>query len=108
MVIYIYKEKLPGRAKPDGKGRDARGRVRGCPAVYVTTWRDNMERQAVIRDLSAEIETLARLHIQHGLHHTKGFANQKRNIEKLIQDNEVNLKKELDPLVLNLYRRYFG
>ena len=36
-----------------------------------------MERQAVIRDLSAEIETLARLHIQHGLHHTQGFANQK-------------------------------
>ena len=67
-----------------------------------------MERQAVIRDLSAEIETLARLHIQHGLHHTAGFANQKQNIEKLIQDNDINLKKELDPLVLNLYRRYFG
>ena len=44
-----------------------------------------MERQAVIRDLSAEIETLARLHIQHGLHHTRGFANQKNSIEKLIQ-----------------------
>ncbi|MBR7074735.1 MAG: hypothetical protein IKI39_06460, partial [Oscillospiraceae bacterium] len=68
----------------------------------------DMERQAVIRDLSAEIETLARLHIQHGLHHTRGFANQKSNIEKLIQDNDINLKKELDPLVLNLYRRYFG
>lgn len=67
-----------------------------------------MERQAVIRDLSAEIETLARLHIQHGLHHTTGFAKQKTNIEKLIQDHEVNLRKELDPLVLNLYRRYFG
>ena len=67
-----------------------------------------MERQAVIRDLSAEIETLARLHIQHGLHHTQGFANQKNTIEKLIQEHEVNLKKELDPLVLNLYRRYFG
>ena len=66
-----------------------------------------MERQAVIRDLSAEIETLARLHIQHGLQHTQGFAKQKNNIEKLIQDHEVNLKKELDPLVLNLYRRYF-
>ena len=66
-----------------------------------------MERQAVIRDLSAEIETLARLHIQHGLHHTRGFANQKNNIEKLIQDYEVDLRKELDPLVLNLYRRYF-
>ena len=67
-----------------------------------------MERQAVIRDLSAEIETLARLHIQHGLHQTAGFAKQKTNIEKLIQDHEVNLRKELDPLVLNLYRRYFG
>ena len=31
----------------------------------------------------------------------------KTNIEKLIQDNDINLKKELDPLVLNLYRRYF-
>lgn len=67
-----------------------------------------MERQAVIHDLSAEIETLARLHIQHGLHQTQGFAKQKRHIEKLIQDHEVNLKKELDPLVLNLYRRYFN
>ena len=67
-----------------------------------------MERQAVINDLSREIETLTRLHIQHGLHRTKGFANQKSNIEKLIQDNDINLKKELDPLVLNLYRRYFG
>ena len=66
-----------------------------------------MERQAVIRNLSREIETLARLHIQHGLHHTKGFANQKISIEKLIQDNEVNLKKELDPLTLHLYHRYF-
>ena len=66
-----------------------------------------MERQAVIRNLSTEIETLARLHIQHGLQQTKGFARQKRSIEKLIQDYEVNLKKELDPLTLHLYRRYF-
>ncbi len=67
-----------------------------------------MERQAVIHNLSAEIETLARLHIQHGLHHTKGFANQKQSIERLIQVHDVNLRAELDPLVLNLYRRYFG
>ena len=106
--ITIVEKELPGRARPDRKGRDARGRVRGCLAVYVAIRRDNMERQAVIRDLSAEIETLARLHIQHGLHHTAGFAKQKTNIEKLIQDHEVNLRKELDPLVLNLYRRYFG
>ena len=66
-----------------------------------------MERQAVINDLSREIETLTRLHIQHGLHRTKGFANQKRNIEKLIRDNGVNLRKELDPLTRQLYHRYF-
>ena len=66
-----------------------------------------MERQALINDLSREIETLTRLHIQHGLHRTKGFANQKSNIEKLIRDNGVNLKKELDPLTRQLYHRYF-
>ena len=67
-----------------------------------------MDRQAVLRDLSSEIETLTRLHIQYGLQNTKGFANQKRSIEKLIQDHDVNLNTELDPLVRNLYRRYFG
>ena len=66
-----------------------------------------MERKAVIDDLSREIQTLARLHIQYGLHRTKGFANQKNNIEKLIRDNGVNLKKELDPLTRQLYHRYF-
>ena len=66
-----------------------------------------MERQAVIREVRAEIETLARLHIQHGLHHTHGFARQKDHIERLIKIYEVDLKKELDPLSLNLYRRYF-
>ena len=43
-----------------------------------------MERQAVIRDLSARIETLARLHIQHGLHHTQGFVRQKEGITRLM------------------------
>lgn len=66
-----------------------------------------MDRNAVIRDLRTEIETLTRLHIQHGLHGTEGFAYQKSNIEKLIQDNEIDLKRELDPLTRNLYRRYF-
>ncbi len=67
-----------------------------------------MERELAIRTLHSEIETLTRLHIQHGLHDTDGFAAQKRNIEKLIQDNRINLKVDLDPLSLNLYRRYFG
>ena len=66
-----------------------------------------MERQAVIHDLSAEIETLARLHIQHGLHHTQGFASQKEGIARLVRDHEVDLRRELEPHILNLYRRYF-
>ena len=108
MVTYIYNKRIAGTGQIGSERKGCGVNIRGRPAVKVTVRRDNMERQAVIRDLSAEIETLARLHIQHGLHHTRGFANQKSNIEKLIQDNDINLKKELDPLVLNLYRRYFG
>jgi hypothetical protein len=66
-----------------------------------------MERQAVIRDLSDGIETLARLHILHGLHHTRGFAHHKNSIQRLIQQHEVDLRRELDPHTFNLYRRYF-
>ena len=66
-----------------------------------------MERQAVIRDLSTKIETLARLHIQHGLHQTQGFARQKEGIARLVRDHEVDLRRELEPHVFNLYRRYF-
>ena len=108
MVTYIYNKRIAGTGQIGSERKGCTVNIRGRPAVKVTVRRDNMERQAVIRDLSAEIETLARLHIQHGLQHTQGFAKQKSDIEKLIQDNEVNLKKELDPLVLNLYRRYFG
>jgi len=67
-----------------------------------------MERELAIQALHKEIETLTRLHIQYGLHNTEGFGEQKRCIEKLIQDHRINLKVELDPLALNLYRRYFG
>ena len=66
-----------------------------------------MDRQTVIRDLSSQIETLTRLHIQHGLHRTPGFAAQKNSITRLIRDNEIDLNRELDPLTRNLYRRYF-
>ncbi len=67
-----------------------------------------MDHELAVRVLHTEIENLTRLHIQYGLHTTEGFAAQKRTIEKLIQENRINLKMELDPLSLNLYRRYFG
>ena len=67
-----------------------------------------MDRDVAIQNLHSEIETLTRLHIQYGLQNTAGFNAQKQRVESLIQENEINLKKELDPLFLNLYRRYFG
>ena len=61
----------------------------------------------MFRDLSSQIETLTRLHIQHGLQRTPGFDAQKNSITRLIRDNEIDLNRELDPLTRNLYRRYF-
>ena len=67
-----------------------------------------MERANAIQRLHSEIETLTRLHIQYGLHQTKGFLTQMQKIEELIVEHDINLKQELDPISLNLYRRYFG
>ena len=66
-----------------------------------------MDRQTVIQDLSDKIETLTRLHIQHGLNRTPGFDAQKTSITRLIRDHGIDLNRELDPLTRNLYRRYF-
>ncbi len=67
-----------------------------------------MNRSEVILDLTEEIETLTRLHIQHGLQKTEGFQKQKDSIETYIQEHKIDLRQELDPLSWNLYRRYFG
>lgn len=67
-----------------------------------------MERERIIQGLSQEIESLTRLHIQHGLYHTAGFQQQKASIEHYIREHQIDLRRELDPLALNLYRRYFG
>ncbi len=67
-----------------------------------------MERERIIQNLSREIESLTRLHIQYGLYHTEGFQTQKESIEQYIRTHEIDLRRELDPLMFNLYRRYFG
>ena len=67
-----------------------------------------MERETIIQGLNREIESLTRLHIQYGLQYTRGFERQKESVEKYIRDHEIDLRRELDPLMLNLYRRYFG
>lgn len=67
-----------------------------------------MERERIIQGLNQEIESLARLHIQHRLDNTEGFRQQKASIERYIAEYRIDLRRELDPLSLNLYRRYFG
>ena len=66
-----------------------------------------MERELVIRDLHEQIENLARLHIRHGLYHSEGFHRHRERIRKYISEHDIDVRKELDPLVGLLYRRYF-
>ena len=67
-----------------------------------------MSRERIIGDLSDKIETLARMHIQHGLHGTEGFAAQRSSISALVDEHKIDVRTELDPLSLYFYRRYFG
>ena len=66
-----------------------------------------MERETVIRDLHEQIENLARLHIRHGLYHSEGFRLHREHIRKFIAEHDIDVRKELDPMVGLLYRRYF-
>ena len=66
-----------------------------------------MERELVIRDLHEQIENLARLHIRHGLHQSEGFRAHRERIRKYISEHNIDVRKELDPMVGLLYRRYF-
>ena len=66
-----------------------------------------MERKRVIEDLGGRIETLTRLHIRHGLHTTGHFQAHKQDIADYIREHEIDIRTELDPISLNLYRRYF-
>lgn len=66
-----------------------------------------MEREAVIRDLHEQIENLARLHIRHGLYHSEGFRLRREHVRRIIAEHNIDVRKELDPMVGLLYRRYF-
>lgn len=65
------------------------------------------ERAEVIRDLNLQIENLARLHLQHGLYHSEGFLLQKERVSRTVREHKINVRKELDPQINLLYRRYF-
>lgn len=65
-----------------------------------------MEREEIVRDLHGQIESLARLHILHGLHHSAGFAQHRERIMQTVSRHSIDTRRELDPMVLLLYRRY--
>lgn len=67
-----------------------------------------MNRERIIGDLTDRIETLARMHIQYGLHGTEGFSAQRNSISMLVDEHKIDVRTELDPLSLYFYRRYFG
>ncbi|MGX8693148.1 MAG: hypothetical protein ACSW8E_05250 [Clostridia bacterium] len=66
-----------------------------------------MERENAIRELQEQIESMARLHVRHGLYHSEGFQRRREQVKKLIREHGIDVKKELDPMVGLLYRRYF-
>lgn len=66
-----------------------------------------MDRERIIRRLNDELESLARLHIQHRLEFSEGFRTHKDSISNTIQEYEINVKTELDPVAQYFYRRYF-
>ena len=66
-----------------------------------------MSREIIIEDLHGQIETLTRLHIQHGLDKTEHFQNHKDSITEFVRKHDIDVRNELDPVSSNLYRRYF-
>ena len=44
---------------------------------------------------------------RHGLHTTVHFQAHKQDIADYIKEHEIDIRSELDPISLNLYRRYF-
>ena len=66
-----------------------------------------MEREEVIRELSNEIESMARMHIRHGLYHSEGLRQRTEHLRDMIREHKIDVRKELDPMVGLLYRRYY-
>ena len=66
-----------------------------------------MDSQIKGQRLADEILLLSGLHITYGLMNEPRFAEQKQKIADMIASDGINVKQDLDPLTLNLYRRYF-
>ena len=65
-----------------------------------------MEREHLIRDLSDQIEALARFHIQHRLGDAEGVIRRRESINDFISKHGIDVQRELDPLSQYYYRRF--
>ena len=84
------------------------GGVENCYEAIYTAWSDLMERARMIADLHYQIESLTRIPPQDILHNALHVQERKQRITTCIRKNDVNVRQELIPEVLNLYRRFFG
>lgn len=64
-----------------------------------------MDRSMTVQELHGEVHALITLH-QKGLYSSRGYQERKRKIKEFIQRNKIDLRAELDPISLILYRRY--
>lgn len=67
-----------------------------------------MERQAILQEVSREIETLTEFHILYRMENSPLFDEQKEKVRKLIHQHSIRIREELEPISKNLYRRYFA
>ncbi len=67
-----------------------------------------MDREYRIRQVSEEIERLAKMHILYRIEQTPIFQSQKERVKALISSNQINVRTDLDPVSRNLFRRYLG
>lgn len=65
-----------------------------------------MNREDILHQLHYECESLIRLH-QKGLFHSQGYRERKEKMLAYIRANEIDIHRELDPVSVVLYRRYF-
>ena len=61
----------------------------------------------MLRAFSDEVELLAKMHIIYGLEKTQIFEMKKKQIVRMLQEQKINVRTDLDPLTRNLYHRYF-
>ena len=67
-----------------------------------------MNRDQALQTVTGDIEFLTRLHILYRMENSPEFASIKKRITETIQRQKINVRAELNPLTLTLYRRYFS